>query len=491
MSISFNNVPGNIRVPFLYAEFDSSKAQQGAAVKAYKAMMFGQKRSTGTATADVPVLVTSEAQAITLFGRGSFLHLMVRKFLQANKFTGLTVIPQADNGAGVAATGSVTFTGPATAAGTIEFLIAGQKIEVAVASGDTDETISAAFVAAITAALDLPITAAVDGTDPEKTNITCRHKGLLGNGIDIRHSYYTGEALPAGVGVTIVAMASGTTAPSLTTSISNMTETQYDVIAFPYNDATSLTAIEAELLDRWGAVRQNDGMAFTCKDDTNANLITFGNGRNSKHVSCLGVYKMPNPSFEICASFAGIAAYYLQIDPARPLQTLELPGILPPAPADEFTLQERNLMLFDGMATCKVTASNTMALERVISMYQVNGAGAADVSYLDVMTLFTLSYIRWDWRNHMLSKYARHKLASDGTRYGAGQAIITPKVGRAEAIAKFRQWEELGLVEGGDQFKRDLIVERNATDVNRMDFLLSPDLVNQLMVMGTQIGYLL
>jgi phage tail sheath gpL-like len=47
-----------------------------------------------------------------------------------------------------------------------------------------------------------------------------------------------------------------------------MTETQFDVIAFPYNDATSLTAIEAELLDRWGPVRQNDGMAFTCKDDT-------------------------------------------------------------------------------------------------------------------------------------------------------------------------------------------------------------------------------
>jgi phage tail sheath gpL-like len=83
------------------------------------------------------------------------------------------------------------------------------------------------------------------------------------------------------------------------------------------------------------------------------------------------------------------------------------------------------------------------------------------------MTLFTLSYLRYDWRNHMLTKYPRHKLANDGTRYGSGQAIITPKVGRAEAIGKFRQWEELGLVEGADQFKRDLIVERNSEDPNR------------------------
>lgn len=91
----------------------------------------------------------------------------------------------------------------------------------------------------------------------------------------------------------------------------------------------------------------------------------------------------------------------------------------------------------------------------------------------------------------MLNKYPRHKLADDGTRFGAGQAVITPKIGKAEAIAKFREWEELGLVENADQFKRDLIVERNATDRNRLDFMLPPDLINQALVFGTQIGFLL
>lgn len=488
MSISFNQVPGNVRVPFLYAEFDSSKAQQGASVKAYKALMFGQKIAAGTATADIPVLVTSESQAITLFGRGSMLHRMVKAFLAANKFTGLTVLPQADNGAGVAAQKTITVTGPATAAGTLSLLIGGQKVEVAVSAGDSANSIAAAIQAKIALSLDLVFTAAV-GTNV--VTLTAKNKGTLGATVDLRHSYYTGEALPAGVGIAFANTVAGSGDPVLTTSIANMTEAQYDVIAFPYTDATSLTAIEAELLDRWGPVRQNDGVVFSCKDDTNGNLITFGNGRNSKHVSMLGVYLMPNPSFEIAASLAGVAAYYLQIDPARPLQTLELPGILPPSAQDELSLQERNLMLFDGISTCKVTASGTVALERVITMYQVNGAGAADTAYLDVNTLFTLSYIRWDWRNHMLTRYPRHKLANDGTRYGAGQAIITPKVGRAEAIAKFRQWEEIGLVEGVDQFKRDLVVERNVSDPNRMDFLLPPDLVNQLMVMGTQIGFLL
>ena len=91
----------------------------------------------------------------------------------------------------------------------------------------------------------------------------------------------------------------------------------------------------------------------------------------------------------------------------------------------------------------------------------------------------------------MLGKYPRHKLANDGTRFSTGQNIMTPKLGKAEAIARFTQWEFNGLVEGLDQFVEDLIVERDTSDVNRLNFLLRPNVINQLRVMGTQIKFLL
>lgn len=91
----------------------------------------------------------------------------------------------------------------------------------------------------------------------------------------------------------------------------------------------------------------------------------------------------------------------------------------------------------------------------------------------------------------MLSKYPRHKLGSDGTNFAPGQKIMTPKLGRAEAVSIFNGWVELGLVENLSQFKRDLIVERNAQDVNRLDFLLPPDLINQFRVGAAQIQFLL
>jgi phage tail sheath gpL-like len=205
----------------------------------------------------------------------------------------------------------------------------------------------------------------------------------------------------------------------------------------------------------------------------------------------LGIYKSLTPCYEVAATAAAVAAYYGQIDPARPFQTLPLLGVLAPAQTNQFTLEERNLLLFDGIATQKVDSGGQVVIERLITMYQENTAGASDTAYLDVNTVLTLSYLRWDFRNYFMTKYPRHKLANDGTRFGAGQAILTPKAAKAEAVAKFRQWEELGLVEGADQFKRDLIVERNNSDPNRLDIMLPPDLVNQLVVTGVQIGFLL
>ena len=58
-------------------------------------------------------------------------------------------------------------------------------------------------------------------------------------------------------------------------------------------------------------------------------------------------------------------------------------------------------------------------------------------------------------------------------------------------MALFGTWEEKGLVEGIDRFKADLVVERNASDPNRLDFLLTPDLINQFIVGAAKIAFIL
>lgn len=489
--ISFNQVPSAVRVPFAYIEFSNENAVQGATIQVYKILVIGQKIAAGTATANQLVRVTSEAQAKTLFGQGSMLHLMFRALKANNTLTESWAIPLADNGSGVAATGTITTSGTASAAGTMVFYIGGQRVEVAVTNGMTAAQQATAIAAAIEANDDLPVEAEVNGSITTQVDLTAKNAGVNGNKIDVRKSEVEGDSIPAGTSAAIVAMASGATNPDVASAITAMADEQFNIIAFPYVDSTNLGKIKTELEDRAGPLRQKEGVAITAEEDSLSNLSTLGNAHNSPYLCIMGMKDDLSQPCEMAAAVAGVVGYYGNIDPARPFQTLQIKGVVPAKLSDRPTLEERNVLLYDGISTFNVGADGTVRVERMITTYKTNGAGADDISYLNLNTVLTLSYLRYDFRNTVQRKYPRHKLANDGTRYGAGQAIITPKVMKGECVAKFRQWEEMGLVEGIDQFKRDLIVERNANDPDRLDVLLPPDLVNQFRVLGAKIAFLL
>lgn len=491
MTISFNQIPSNLRIPFVAVEFDSSKAQQGPALLAYKALVIGQKLVGGTGTADTIVRCSSVDQAISLGGRGSMLHRMALAWFASNKSTEMWVGILADNGAGVAAQGTITVTGPANAAGTIALYLGGERVTIGVNSGDAQNAIATAIGAAINANLDLPITASV------ATNVvtwTFRHKGVVGQSYDVRHSFRDGEALPTGVTLAIAATTAGTTNPTLTNLIAAMADMWFQIWAHPYTDATSLTAIETELEARFGPMRQQQGVAITSAVGSFSTLTSLGTGRNSKHSSIwaqTGVSPL-TPPMEFAAEVAAVIAAAAAADPARPFQTLALSRAIATPETDQWDPStELNVMLFSGISTTKRVAGGGVQLGRGISTYETSPSGAADTAYLDMTTLFTLMYLRYSFRVRFQLKYPRHKLADDGNPVGPGQAIMTPSLGKAEAVTWFQDMQGLGLVENIDQFKRDLVVERNATDRNRLDFLMSPDLINSLVVVGAQMQFLL
>lgn len=487
--VSFNSVPTALRTPFVTAEFDSSRSSQGPALLAFRALIVGQKHSGGTAAANTTHKVTNADQVATLAGRGSMLHRQALAWFAANKSTEVLIGVLADDGAGVAATGTLTVTGPATADGALSIYVGGTLVRVPVTAAQTASQIATAIVTAIGATIsltDLPVTAgAVAGV----VTLTAKNKGATGNEIDLRLNYTAGEALPAGVAVTVAGMSAGATNPQLATLIAALGDSWFNVIANPYTDATSLAALEAELSSRFGPMRMIDGFAIAAKNDTVSNLGTLGDSRNSQHSAIVSIEGSPTWSVEASAHVAGVVAYYSAIDPARPLTSLEMPWIKAPAEVDRETLQERNLLLFDGISTVRVAAGDMVQIERLVTTYQRNAAGSTDTAYLSVETMFTLAYLRYSFRARMATRYPRHKLANDGARVGAGQAVITPKIGKAEAVAWFQEMAELGLVEGLDQFKADLVVERNVADPNRLDFLLPPDLVNQLVVTAASIQF--
>ena len=481
--ISFSLIPNNLRVPGAYAEFDNRHAIQGTTSQPYRVLIFGQKLTAGSHAALSPVDVTRAEDAWALFGRGSMLSRMIAAYKDNDSFTKVTAVALDDDEAGAAASGSITVTGTANAAGTLNVYIGGQRVRAGVKPNDTKTVVAATLAGAINAAPDISVSAtASEGA----VTVTSKHKGEVGNELDIRLNYHTGELIPSGLTVVITAMSGGTGNPDITPLMAALGDSWYNVLVSPYTDASNITALDAELVSRFGPMRAIDGVAFAAKSANHAGLTTLGQSRNCPHLCITESYSYPRPPYERAAMIAAQAAKSAQNDPALPFQTLALTGDMPPAEKDRFTLQERNLLLFDGVSTSIVDAGGTVRIERLITTYTENAAGAPDVSYLDVNTPFTLSYLRYSWRARVLLRFPRMKLGNDGAR---GDNVVTPKAMKAEMIALAGDWADIGLIEDLESFKKSLVVQRPSGDVNRLDIILPPDLMNQLRITATRIDF--
>ncbi|QNT69143.1 hypothetical protein [Defluviicoccus vanus] len=119
MAISFDQVPNSILVPGQYIEISNTGAVRGLFGMPSRILVIGQKYSTASAVAAVPCIVSDAASAEGYFGRGSMLHRMFLALKAGNAFTETWAIPLADLGGGAAATGSLTFSGTVTGAGTL------------------------------------------------------------------------------------------------------------------------------------------------------------------------------------------------------------------------------------------------------------------------------------------------------------------------------------------------------------------------------------
>ena len=497
MAISFNEVPAANRIPFVYVEIDSSRAAPDVP-EAYRTLLVGGALATGTAErldptdgapsgAVVPIHDAADAQR--RFGRGSMLAAMAAAYRRQHPLGRLWGVGIDDSG-GTEGTQTVTLTGPATGAGTIALYVAGQRVAVPVASSQTATAIATAIVAQIGRQPDLPVTAT---SAAGMVTLTARHGGEAGV-VDVRHSLHADESLPPGVTLAVADGTTGSGDPALEHLWTLLGDERFDLIVLPYTGTGQVGSLEAELAARWGVAQQLGGVgvvAYRGATGSQGEATAFGNGRNSPYLVVMDAGRSPSPDYEWAAAVAGQVARSAEIDPARPFQTLPLAGIVGAPVEHRRIYTERNAMLHDGISTHGVDAAGAVRIERLITTYQTAAGGIPDTAYLDLNTPLTLDWIRRDFRGYIARKYPRHKLADDDTRIGPGQAVITPRLGRAEAVARFRTWEARGLVEGAEAFRESLICERNAADRNRLDWLLAPNLVNQFRVGGVQIQFIL
>ena len=484
--ISFPNIPSNLRVPLFYADLDPSKANSGSATQ--RALVIGQITSAGTAAPGVATISQGVNEAKTLGGQGSMLAAMIDVYRKADTFGELWQLPLADDVAAVAATGSLTFTAPATETGVLSLYVAGNLVSITATPTMSLAQLATALVAAITAKPDLVVSAVVDSTTPAKVNLTAKNKGAAAGDIDLQLNYRGsagGESIPVGMAATITAMAGGMLNPTLTTALANLGDMEFDFIVLPYTDSTSLDVIKAFLstkTGRWSWSKMQYGHVFAAFRGSLAQCTTFGMTRNDEHVSVMGFNGSPTPAYLWAADLAATAAVSLRADCARPLQTLAMSSVLAPPVAQRFAITDRNVLLWDGISTFTVASDGTVMLENIITTYRVNASNVADDSMLEVEAMFNIAYILRQLKADVTSKFGRMKLVGDETRPVPGTNSVNPKIIRAAQIAKYQEMESNGFAQDSKKFAAGLIVQKSTSNPNRVNVLYPAILMNQLRI---------
>lgn len=484
--VAFNNIPVNFLVPGVYAEFNNARANSSVVTIPPSVLHIGQKLAAGSAAAGVPLRVFSADQVGALAGRGSMLHQMAKKHFASGALLPLSIVPLSDKAGATKATQTITLTGTTTQSGVLALHVGDARYAVSLALGTTAVQAAAAVVAAITADTDRYVDAA---NAAGVITLTARHGGLEAGKVDVLLNRFVDDVQPAGLGVVIGVRAEGTSNPDLPAAITAMGSTWYTAIVAPYTDSTSLGLIKAELLDRFGPIRQIDGYAYAGSSDTVVNLVALAPTNNAPWQSLIDAGDLLTPGYVVAAAVA--AQDVNEPDPGRPRQTLALPSVVARPVGARRLVNEQQQLIAAGISTLSIDDDGTVRIQRLTTTYRLNSYGVTDNSYFDTESMHLLANLRFSARVRFASKYPRHKLGRDGS---VGANVMTPAIARAEWIAIYVDtWLTQGWVEGGTaltQFKADLRVEIDAADPNRLNSLVPPDLINQLRVQAAQIAFL-
>lgn len=469
-NISFDSIPSSIRKPGKYFEFNTKLAVRTLPGNLQKTLIVGQRLAAGTVLDNVPTDVFSTVQAADFFGRGSIAHLMVLSALMTNPYLALTVIALDDAGGSIAGTQTLTFTNNATAAGTVTLYVGDQNVVVAVSVGDTPTIIAAAISAQIAKQPDLPFTAAAAlGV----VTLTAKNKGTLGSLIKT-----STIVTAASVVAVLAAGVAGATDPTIATALATVFAAGHNIIISAWNDTANLTALRTHLDNVSGPLEQRGAIGVFGHVGTLAASTTLAGTINSGRITGGLVPTAYENSYEIAASYGAVIAS--EEDPARPLNTLPLTGILANPLANRLGRTEQENALYNGMTPTEVGPGDKVQIVRAVTTYTLDPQGISDISMLDLTTIRTLDYTRKAIRERISLRFPREKLS---TRTAA-------KV-RSEILDVLYKLEELEILENVAVNAPGVIVERDSQDPNRLNARIPADVVNGLHVFAGRIDLLL
>lgn len=497
-TIAFDRI-GSPRTPGVQMEENARGAVVGSSIRSNRVLLIGLLGSAATLSPATLYQVPDPDTGVAAVGEGSMLAHMIRAAFKQYRHAEYWVIGLA-NPTGTNASVDTVFSGTATAAGTIVLRLAGKKVEIPVAVGDTADNVGDAIDTEVALAKhnELPVTSSnSSGT----VTWTAKEDGTHGNFIRVSvNAHPSDPAIPAGLSLTggdeDQFLSGGATDADVDTALAGVGNEAFDVVGCGFTDTTNLGKVQDWADDEWDPAVAHEMITVAGHCDSYANTVTAGNAENSKLMVLAAPGLVPQTPWVVAAIMAARIADNWVRDPNRPMQNGYLAegqgtlyGIDAPVGQAKFTALQIEGLLSDGVAPIKFDRVGKPQIVRVITTYQTNSAGVPDASYLDATTILNLKNFFFQTRSMLLQRHPDSKLAEDGTRVDPGQVVATPKGVKADLLELYGVMEAAGLVQDAEGYAEDLLVTINDADKSRVDILCKPRLVVGARVFAIQVGF--
>lgn len=453
IAIDFQEIQPQL-TPDVQVETDWSGGRTGLAIDQKKLLVLGHKTSSGSATAGQVYSMTSRAQAIGLFGKGSELACMCEAALSIAPMAPIFAVAYAENVGGVQAHADIVLATTATGPGTLVVTIAGRRFSVGIAKNDTPTVTGDALAAAVNAHANCPVTASnSSGT----VTITARNKGTAGNSIRMSGSITSS----CGMTATIAAvLASGATDGDPATALAGVEGDRYHLIAHNLQDVTTVPILKTDREKQSGVTVKKWGLGIVgCTG-------TRGTAETLQGTSGVASYRMqfpwqnecPRPCFELAAAFGALRATKAA---NVSLDDVVLPGFTPAVDETKWpNAAEIEAAQRSGLTPMRPLRDGTVQVVRsVIAKTQ-----AQVPYYIDHMTIEISDYCD-EFIIRLLSERAKGKRLKSGSAPGS-PGTMTPQ--RINAILN----EGLYLLDKADYIQgvQDALDEGlNFTVINSID----------------------
>jgi phage tail sheath gpL-like len=459
MSIQLTGVSNSYPLPGELAETIFAAGGSSGATAQYNAILMGNKLSTGSATLatiygpTTPIALTSESDAIALFGAGSELHGMARRFFTLNTSTPLSAIAIAE-GAGAAATGTITVANIASGYSTLRIYLQDDFVDVGIASGDGYATVASNIVSAVNSKTYWPASAST-GSNGIVT-LTAKQLGLRGNLISFQTQLKPSNITTTVTGTASAFLTSGTVSDDNTNALAAMLPYNFYYIISAAEDVTNLGRLKTQIATQSlpvNGIRQRNISGSNAASVSTIN--TIANGLNDPR-GCVA-WQMSS-DVQPCNIAATLGAVISLIESDFNSSTLNFDSFggnaktsaLWPIKAPRSGIAPTKLQqvsaLNNGVTPIASTASGSSYIVKLITLYSLNGS-TPDYRVRDWCTVSISDHYTNDILQDAADKMRSKTVSADPVNNESPPpGSITPSTLKAMINRRTRDYFESGLL---------------------------------------------